>query len=131
VVITGTNLGSATRRQVSATASAAITGHLGHLRHPTSPAGSAGAVDVTVTTAAGTSAPSPADAFTYVRRPTVTSIARQRPDGGGTSVVITAPTSGRPPPVKFGTASAAITANTATSVTATSQPAAPVPSMSP
>ena len=40
----------------------------------TTPAAWAGAVDVTVTTAGGTSTDVPADLFTYERRPAVTGI---------------------------------------------------------
>ncbi len=48
----------------------------------TSPAGSAGSVDVTVTTAGGTSATGPSDQFTYVAAPTVTAVS---PTAGPTS----------------------------------------------
>ncbi len=47
-------------------------------------------MDVTVTTAGGTSATSPADQFTYVGTPTVTGIAPPSgPTAGGTVVSIT------------------------------------------
>jgi hypothetical protein len=55
-----------------------------------SPAHAAGTVDVTVTTAAGTSATSANDQFTFVAAPTVTSISPNTgPTTGGTSVTIT------------------------------------------
>ena len=56
----------------------------------TSPPGAAGLVDVTVTTAGGTSAKSSADQFSYVAAPTVTGISPAvGPITGGTSVTIT------------------------------------------
>ncbi|MGA9622605.1 IPT/TIG domain-containing protein, partial [Methanoregula sp.] len=55
-----------------------------------SPAGSAGMVDVTVKTAAGTSATSSADQFIYAAPPVVTGISpTSGPPAGGTSVTIT------------------------------------------
>ena len=56
-----------------------------------SPAGTAGAtVDVTVTTASGTSTTSSADHFTYLTPPTVTGVSpNQGPAGGGTVVTVT------------------------------------------
>src|SRR5262249_58045177 len=55
----------------------------------TSPAG-IGTVDVTVTTAGGTSAISSGDRFTYVSAPTVTNVnPNTGPTSGGTSVTIT------------------------------------------
>ena len=54
------------------------------------PAGSAGNVDITVTTAGGTSATSVADQFTYVAAPTVSSISPTTgPGAGGTVVTLT------------------------------------------
>ena len=68
----------------------------------TSPAGT-GTVDVTVTTPGGTSATSPADEFTYVPAPTVTSVSPAGgPAGGGTTVTITGTNFGIAPTVKFG-----------------------------
>ena len=91
----------------------------------TSPVGAAGAVDVTVTTAAGTSAISTADHFTYTAStpaPAVTAINPSTgPAAGGTSVVITGSDFTGATAVKFGTAAAAsFTVNSATQVTATS-----------
>ncbi|MDO9324635.1 MAG: IPT/TIG domain-containing protein [Methanoregula sp.] len=56
----------------------------------TSPAGGAGVVELTVTTAGGTSASVPGDRFTYVPIPTVSSLSPATgPVTGGTSVIIT------------------------------------------
>jgi hypothetical protein len=54
------------------------------------PAAAPGTVDVSVDTAGGQSPTSPADQFTYVRRPTVTTVTPARgPRVGGTTVTIT------------------------------------------
>ena len=83
-----------TRRRITADSATSITA--------TSPAGT-GTVDVTVTTVGGTSATSPADQFTYVAAPTVTSISpTSGPTGGGTSVTITGTNLGGASAVDFG-----------------------------
>ena len=74
VVITGTNLGSATAVDFGANA-ATITDDSATSITATAPAGTAGPVDVTVTTAGGTSATSPADQFSYGIAPAFTSAA--------------------------------------------------------
>jgi large repetitive protein len=120
VVITGTNLGSATSvdfggspATVTAASATSITA--------TSPTGSAGTVDVTVTTPGGTSTTSANDLFTYVAAPTVTGIApASGPSAGGTSVVITGTGLGSATAVDFGSSPASITAGSDTSITATS-----------
>ena len=90
VTITGTNFTGATEVEFGTNAatdlvvvnSTTITVH--------SPADSAGAVDVTVVTAGGTSATSPADQFTYVAAPVVSSLnPTDGPAAGGTLVTIT------------------------------------------
>ncbi|CAB5690482.1 IPTL-CTERM protein sorting domain [Delftia tsuruhatensis] len=88
----------------------------------TAPAGSAGTVDVTVTTAGGTSATSAADQFTYVSAPTVTSISPTAgPTAGGTSVTITGTNLSGATAVTFGgTAASGFTVNSGTQITATS-----------
>jgi C1A family cysteine protease len=93
----------------------------------TSPAGTAGTVDVTVTTAGGTSATSTADQYTYTAIPAVTGISPAiGPVAGGTSVTITGTmfyaggSSSAVTLVKFGsTAATAYTVNSNTSITAT------------
>ncbi len=64
MTITGTNLGGASAVEFGSNA-ATITADSATSITATSPAGT-GTVDVTVTTAGGTSATSPADEFTYV-----------------------------------------------------------------
>ncbi len=86
----------------------------------TAPAGS-GVVDVTVTTPGGTSPTTPADEFTYIPAPTVTSVSpASAPAAGGTSVTITGTNLSGATAVKFGTTSATVTLDTATAITATS-----------
>ncbi|MDH2406385.1 IPT/TIG domain-containing protein, partial [Bradyrhizobium sp. SSUT18] len=93
----------------------------------TSPPGAAGTVDVTVTTAGGTSATSASDKFTYLAAPTVTSVAPTTgPTAGSTTVtiggtgfVIGATT------VNFGgTPGTGVSVTSATSITVTSPPGA-------
>src|SRR5207247_4986122 len=92
VTITGTNFIGATAVKFGATNASFTIGSATSIS-ATAPAGTAGAVDVTVTTPAGTSATSGADQFTYapaVPAPTVTGISpASGSTAGGTSVVIT------------------------------------------
>src|SRR6185437_13189904 len=68
----------------------------------------------------GTSATSAADHYTYVRAPTVTSISPTAgPTASGTSITITGTNLTGASAVKFGSATATITANSATQITAT------------
>ena len=107
VTITGTNFsagatvrfGGAAATNVAVVSATSITA--------TSPAGSAGTVDVTVTTAGGTSAASAADGFTYIAGPAVTSVSPSSgPSAGGTVVTITGANFSGASAVKFGGASA-------------------------
>jgi hypothetical protein len=88
VIITGTNLGNATRVAFGAVpASFLIVSSTELVAY--SPPGT-GTVDVTVTTAGGTSATSSAEQFTYVPAPIVTNISPiTGPVAGGTLVMIT------------------------------------------
>ena len=88
----------------------------------TSPAGAAGQVDVTVTTAFGTSAATAADRFTYGAAPTVTSLSPNSGSAnGGDVVTITGTGFSNPVLVFFGSALATnVTVNSATRITATS-----------
>jgi len=107
VTITGTNLGSATGVKFGLN-SAVITANTSIQIIATSPAGS-GTVDVTVTTANGTSATSSADQFTYVVpiTPTVTGISpTSGSTTGGTSITITGTTFYSPATVAIGGSSA-------------------------
>ncbi len=92
VTITGTNLAGATAVTFGTTTVTTFTSDTDTQIVLNSPAGSAGPVDVTVTTADGTSATSVGDQFTYVvvvETPTVTSIdPTQGAPAGGRQVMI-------------------------------------------
>ena len=96
VVISGFNLASATAVRFG-TASAAITAETATSVTASSPAGS-GDVDVTVTTADGTSATSAADRFAYLAAPVFTSASKVA-FTEGTAGRFTATASGNPIPV--------------------------------
>ena len=95
VTINGTNLGSATSVDFGtgnpATISSDAAGKIVIDSAPASPLASPGygTVDITVTTASGTSAIVPADEFTYAPAPTVTNLyGGNAPTGGGTTIII-------------------------------------------
>jgi hypothetical protein len=89
VVITGTGFTSATAVYFDGSATSTFTVNSDTQITAISPAGT-GTVDVTVTTAGGTSAASSADQFTYVAAPTIAGLSPNTgPATGGTSVVIT------------------------------------------
>ena len=120
VTITGTNLAGAAAVDFGGTA-ALITKDTATQITVTSPAGTAGPVDVTVVTPGGTSAMSSSDLFTYAAPPAVTAIAPSAGLAtGGTSVTITGTNLAGAVSVKFGSAAATITGDTATQITATS-----------
>ncbi len=121
VAITGTNFTGATAVKFGATSATTFTVNSATSITATAPAGTAGTVDITVTTAGGTSAISEADKYIYVAAPTVTSLSpTSGPTAGGTSVTITGTNFAGATAVKFGATSATtFTVNTATSVTAT------------
>jgi hypothetical protein len=75
VTITGTNLTGATAVKFGSANATSYAVNSATQITAVSPAGSAGAVDITVTTAGGTSATSSADQFTYVAAPTASSAA--------------------------------------------------------
>jgi large repetitive protein len=86
-----------------------------------SPAASGGTVDVTVTTAGGTSAPSPSDQFAFVTAPAVSGISPDSgPVSGGTPVTITGANFLDATAVNFGDTPAVFTVNDASSITAES-----------
>src|SRR5690348_6431248 len=126
VVITGSNLSGATTVMFGGTAAASFT-----VSPPTqntqitavSPAESAGTVNITVTTAGGTSAILAADQFTFTANPpAVTGVSPNvGPTTGGTQVVITGSNMSGATTVMFGsTAAASFTLNSATQITAVS-----------
>ena len=125
VTITGTNLTGVTGVSFGGTAAAAFSFVSATSVQATSPAHAAGAVDVKVTTPAGTSATSAGDTFTFTAAPpvlpTVTSISpTSGPIAGGTVVTITGTNLTGATGVTFGgVAATAVTPLSATSVQAT------------
>ncbi|MGZ4342274.1 MAG: beta strand repeat-containing protein [Solirubrobacteraceae bacterium] len=108
VTITGANLANATTVKFG-TSVATINSNTATQIVAIAPAGSAGAVDVTVTTAGGTSPSSAADRYTYGGQPTVSSVSpTSGPTLGGTVVTITGTNLANPSAVKFGGSSAAV-----------------------
>ena len=126
VIITGSNLSGATTVMFGGTAAASFT-----VSPPTqntqitavSPAESAGTVNISVTTAGGTSAISAADQFTFTANPpTVTAVSPNvGPIIGGTQVVVTGSNMSGATAVMFGsTAATSFSLNSATQITAVS-----------
>ncbi len=88
VHITGLNFGGASAVHFGATAASTFTVESPTAITATAPAGT-GTVNVTVTSAAGTSSLVPDDRYTYRQAPTVTKLsAKTGPAGGGTTVTI-------------------------------------------
>jgi alpha-tubulin suppressor-like RCC1 family protein len=123
VTITGANLAEATAVHFGAAAASSFTVNSGVSITAVAPGG-AGVVDVTVTTLAGTNAPSAADKFTYLPPPAITKIVPNKgPAAGGTSVTITGTAFTGATAVSFGsTPAASFAVNSATSITAVSPP---------
>jgi hypothetical protein len=121
VTITGTNLTGASAVKFGATNATGFTVDSPTQITATAPAGSAGTVDVTVTTAGGSSANTSADDYTYVAAPTTTGCApSQGPTAGGTSVTITGTNLTGASAVKFGaTHATGFTVDSPTQITAT------------
>jgi spore coat protein U-like protein len=115
VTITGTSFSGATAVSFGSNAAASFTVNSATQITATSPAG-VGTVDVTVTTAGGTSAISSGDRFTYGSAPTVTNVnPNTGPTSGGTSVTITGTNFSGATAVSFGSnAAASFTVNSAT-----------------
>ena len=123
VTITGTNLWSATGVSFG-TQPAFFYGVTATTITAVAPAGS-GAVDVTVTTPAGTSPANPsADTFTYAAAsPTLAGASPSSgPTTGGTAVTLTGTGLAGASAVDFGTNAGTVTADTATSITVLSPP---------
>jgi alpha-tubulin suppressor-like RCC1 family protein len=105
VTITGTDMYAATAVHFGAANATSFTVNSESSISAVSPPGT-GTVDVTVTTAAGTSAATPADQFTYVPPATVTSVQpTEGPDAGGTWVRINGAGLEDVTEVKFGSTS--------------------------
>ena len=122
VTITGTNLTAATAVRFGATAATSYTVNSATQITATAPAGTAGTVDITITTAGGTSSTTVADQFTYAAAPAVTSLSRSAgPAAGGTTVVLTGTSFTAATAVRFGTtAAASFTVDSPTQITAVS-----------
>jgi hypothetical protein len=124
VVITGTNLSTATAVTFGGTAATGFTINSNTQITATAPANSAGTVNVRVTTVGGTSATSASNQYTYVSAPTVVAVTPTAgPTGGGTTVVITGSgfsAAAGTGAVKFGASNATYTINSNTQITATS-----------
>ena len=122
VTITGNNLAGASAVKFGGVPGAIVSNSPTTIV-VTSPAGS-GTVDVSVTTAAGSSPASAADRFTYIPpAPTISGFTpTSGSTAGGTSVTISGTNLAGTTSVTFGTNAAAITAKTAGSITVTSPP---------
>jgi hypothetical protein len=118
VVISGTNLSSATGVTFGGTA-ATITNNTAGAITVTTPAHAAGAVNVVVATAGGSATST--NGYTYVAAPTTTTVSPNAgPAAGGQSgVVISGTNLSSATGVTFGGAAATITGNTAGSITVT------------
>ncbi len=128
VAITGFNLSAATEVKFGSTNASSFKVNSQSSITAVSPEG-AGTVDTTVTNAEGASPITPADQFTFVPPPTVTSVSPAGgPEAGGTEVTINV--SGTSPSevtaVHFGMSSASFFANNEGSITAFSPPGAGV-----
>jgi hypothetical protein len=119
VTITGTNFSTAATVKFGNNTATSVTVNSGTSITATSPSGT-GTVDVTVTTAGGTTAVNATDKFTYVGIPAVTAVSpASGPLTGGTLVTITGSNFTSPATVKFGaTASGFVSVNSPTSITA-------------
>jgi Autotransporter beta-domain/IPT/TIG domain len=120
VTISGTNFTAATAVQFGHTAATSFNVVNANTITATTPAGT-GTVDVTVTTAGGTSATNAGDHYVYAQPPIVTSVSPNTgPPGGGINVTIGGANFSGATAVAFGgTAATSFTVNSATSITAT------------
>ena len=121
VIIIGTGFTGATQVDFGTLAASSFTVDSDNQITATSPAGS-GVVDVTVVTPGATTAISPADQFTYLAAPTVTSVTPSGgPMAGGTTVTITGAGFASATQVDFGAlAASSFTVNSDNQITATS-----------
>ena len=122
VVVTGTNFAGATAVRFGAIAATSFVVNSNTQITATAPAGTGGAsVNITVTTAGGTSATAPANRYGYVDPPTVTGVTPNAgPTSGSNSVTITGTNLIGATVVRFGaTAASSFTVDSATQITAT------------
>ena len=119
LTITGANLANATLVNFGQSGATIISDSATEIL-VTDPVGSSGYVDVTVTTAGGTSATSSADQFTYVSGPTVSGVNPAAGSlSGGATVTITGTNLGNAATVMFGNNPATIISDSATQILAT------------
>jgi len=121
IIISGSNFSGTTAVNFGATPATGVTVDSPTQITATAPAGAAGTVDITVTTAGGTSVTNAADQYTYVAAPTVTSMSpTSGPATGGTTVTITGTNFSGARAVTFGgTMASGYTVNSTTQITAT------------
>ncbi len=121
VTITGTNFVSGATVSFGGTAGTSVVVVTSTSITVVPPAHAAGTVDVTVNTAGGTSATSPADQYTFTALPTVTLVSPNLDViAGGATVVITGTGFSGASAVTFGgSAATSYTVNSATQITAT------------
>jgi alpha-tubulin suppressor-like RCC1 family protein len=122
VTIVGSNIEGATSVAFGANSATRFTVTSPSSITAIAPPGTLKTVNVTVTTSSGTSAPVPADQFTYVAAPTVKKLsAKSGPGAGETSVTITGTGFAEATAVAFGATSAAhFTIDSPTTITAVS-----------
>jgi cysteine-rich repeat protein len=124
VTITGTGFTGATAVAFGTAPAASFTVNGDTSITAVSPGASAATVDVTVTTAGGTSAVSSTDQFTFIAAPAVSALSPDRgPINGGTLVTITGANFIDVATVSFGGTPAGFTVNDDASITAVSPPA--------
>ena len=87
VGVSGNGFGTGTTVDFGSTASSTVTVYSSTYLTAVAPAGTAGAVDVTVTNGSGTSVATPADQFTYLGVPTVSSVSPNTGSTAGGSTV--------------------------------------------
>ncbi|MFE4652290.1 IPT/TIG domain-containing protein [Streptomyces sp. NPDC056707] len=121
VTLTGTNLGDVTTVQFGTTATAFTIVSPTQIT-ATAPPGSEGAVQVTAISPGGTSG---GLSYFYIAVPTLTGVSpNQGPTTGGTTVTLTGTSFSQATSVRFGTATAAFSALSATQISSTA-PSAP------
>ena len=121
VTVTGTGFTGATAVTFGATPAASFTVNGDASITAVSPAASAGTVDVTVTTAGGTSGPNSSDQFTFIAAPAVSGISPDSgPVNGGILVTITGANFIDVTAVNFGDTPAGFAVNDDSSITAVS-----------
>jgi hypothetical protein len=119
VTVTGTGFTNATAVDFGSVAAASFAISSGTSITAVAPATSAGTVDVTVASAGGTSATTPADQFTFVAAPTITALSPDSgPYTGGFTVTITGTNFTNATSVRFGGDAAGFTVDSDTSITA-------------